>query len=40
MNKGSKKVLEKNGFILEGEFKSEVIYNKKRYSNYWYGKTL
>ena len=40
MNKYSKKVLEKNGFILEGEFKSEVIYNKKRYSNYWYGKTL
>jgi len=40
MNKGSKKVLEKNGFILEGKLKSEVLYNKRRYSNYWYGKIL
>jgi len=40
MNKYSKKVLEKNGFLLEGEFKSEVIYNKKRCSVYWYGKIL
>ena len=40
MNKGSKKVLEKNGFMLEGKFKSELLYNKKRYLNYWYGKIL
>ena len=40
MNKDSKKVLEKNGFILEGKLKSEVIYNKKRYLCYWYGKIL
>ena len=40
MNKGSKKVLEKNGFILEGKFKSEAVYNKKRYLNYWYSKIL
>jgi RimJ/RimL family protein N-acetyltransferase len=40
MNKGSKKVLEKNGFIQEGKLKSEVLYNKRRYSNYWYGKIL
>ena len=39
-NKGSKKVLEKNGFILEGKFKSEMIHGKKRCSNYWYGKIL
>ena len=40
MNKDSKKVLEKNGFILEGKLKSEVLYNKKRYSSHWYGKIL
>ena len=40
MNKGSKKVLEKNGFMLEGKFKSELLYKKKRYLNYLYGKIL
>ena len=33
-----KKLLEKNGFIVEGKFKSEVLYNKKRYSHSWCGK--
>ena len=40
MNKGSKKVLEKNGFLLEGKFKSEIIFNKKRYASYWLGKII
>jgi ribosomal-protein-alanine N-acetyltransferase len=40
MNHGSKKVLENNGFKIEGKFKSEIIFNKKRYSSYWYGKIL
>ena len=40
MNKGSKKVLKKNGFKIEGKFKSEVKYNNKRYSTHWYGKIL
>ena len=40
MNLGSKKVLEKNGFIKEGVLKSEIICNKKRYNSYIYGKIL
>jgi len=40
MNKGSKKVLEKDGFKIEGIFKSEVKYNNRRYSTHWYGKIL
>lgn len=40
MNHGSKKVLKKNGFKLEGTFLSEIIYNKKRYKRYWMGKIL
>ena len=40
MNQGSKKVLEKNGFKIEGIFKSEIKYNNKRYSSYWFGKIL
>ena len=40
LNKGSKKVLKKNGFVFEGKFKSKKIYNNKRYVNYWYGKIL
>jgi len=40
MNIGSKKVLIKNGFKIEGKFKSEIIYNKKRYNSYWFGKIL
>ena len=40
MNKGSEKVLKKNGFKIEGKPKSEIIYNKKRYNSYLYGKVL
>ena len=40
MNIGSKKVLEKNNFKLEGKMKSEIIYKGKRYSSYWFGKNL
>ena len=40
MNYGSKRVLEKNGFVKEGVFKSEIVYKKKRYSEYMYGKIL
>tara|TARA_Y100001935_G_scaffold253314_1_gene259224 strand:+ start:128 stop:649 length:522 start_codon:yes stop_codon:yes gene_type:complete len=40
MNLGSKKVLLKNGFKIEGIFKSEIIYKKKRFDSYWFGKIL
>ena len=40
MNFGSKKVLEKNGFIQEGVLKSEIIYKKRRYNSYIFGKIL
>ena len=40
MNIGSKKVLEKNNFKLEGKFKSEIVYKGKRYNVYWFGKIL
>jgi len=40
MNIGSKKVLEKNNFKLEGKMKSEIIYKGKRYDSYWFGKIL
>ena len=40
MNFGSKKILEKNGFIKEGVLKSEFIYKNKRYNSYLYGKIL
>ena len=40
MNIGSKKVLERNNFKLEGKMKSEVIYKGKRYASYWFGKIL
>ena len=40
MNKGSEKVLKNCGFKIEGILKSELIYNKKRYSHYLYGKVL
>ena len=40
MNIGSKKVLTKNGFKIEGKFQSEIIYNGKRYNTYWFGKIL
>ena len=40
MNIGSKKVLEKNNFKLEGIMKSEIIYKGKRYNSYWFGKIL
>ena len=40
MNFGSKKVLEKNGFIKEGVLKSEIIYKNKRYDFYIFGKML
>ena len=40
MNIGSKKVLMKNGFKIEGKFKSEIIYKGKRFNSYWFGKIL
>ena len=40
MNIGSKKVLEKNGFKIEGKFKSELIFKNKRVDHYFFGKIL
>ena len=40
MNIGSKKVLKKNNFKIEGKFKSEIVYKGKRYNRYWFGKIL
>ena len=40
MNIGSKKVLIKNGFKIEGRFKSEIIYKRKRFDSYWFGKVI
>ena len=40
MNIGSKKVLIKNGFKIEGKFKSEIIYKGKRFNLHWFGKIL
>ena len=40
MNIGSKKVLEKNNFKLEGKMKLEIIHKGKRYNSYWFGKIL
>ena len=39
-NKASEKVLIKNGFKLEGILHSEIIFKKKRYKKYLYGKIL
>jgi len=39
-NIGSKRVLEKNNFKLEAKMKSEINFKGKRYSAYWFGKTL
>ena len=36
MNYGSKRVLEKNNFKLEGIFKSEVFFKKKRFNVHWF----
>lgn len=40
MNKGSFEVLKKNGFKIEGKLRSEVIYKKKRYAIFLFGKIL
>ena len=40
MNIGSKKVLIKNGFKLEGILKSAIIFKKKRYSSYIFGNKI
>jgi RimJ/RimL family protein N-acetyltransferase len=40
MNIGSKKVLINNGFKIEGTFKSELVYKKKRFDLIWFGKLL
>ena len=40
MNFGSKKVLERNGFIKEGVLESEIIYKNKRYNSYIFGKII
>lgn len=39
-NIASKKVLIKNGFKVEGQFKSEAIYKGKRISIFWLGKII
>ena len=39
-NIGSKKVLEKNKFKLEGKLKSELVYKKKRIAQYLFGRIL
>ena len=39
-NIGSEKVLIKNGFKIEGKFKSEIIYKGKRFNLHWFGKIL
>jgi RimJ/RimL family protein N-acetyltransferase len=40
VNIGSKKVLEKNNFKLEGKMKSEIILKRKRCNYDWFGKVL
>ena len=40
MNTGSKKVLMKNGFKIEGKFRSEIIFRGKRVDSFWFGKIL
>ena len=40
MNTGSKKVLINNGFKIEGVFKSEIVYKKKRFDLIWFGRVL
>ena len=40
MNIGSKKVLTKNKFKLEGTLKSHIVYKGKRYNSYLFGKIL
>ena len=40
MNKGSIKVLLKNGFKQEGNLKKEVIFKNKRYNLYFFGKLI
>ena len=40
MNIGSKKVLTNNGFKIEGTFKSELVYKRKRFDLIWFGKLL
>jgi RimJ/RimL family protein N-acetyltransferase len=40
MNIGSKKVLEKNGFKIEGKLKSELVFKNKRVDHYFFGKIL
>ena len=37
LNKGSQKILLKNGFSLEGVFKTHIIFKKKRYKLFQYG---
>ena len=39
-NIGSKKVLEKNKFKLEGKLESELVYKKKRIAQYLFGRIL
>ncbi len=39
-NVGSKKVLQNNGFLKEGELKNLAIYKNKRVNRVYYGKEL
>tara|TARA_Y100001935_G_C17107020_1_gene408923 strand:+ start:106 stop:600 length:495 start_codon:yes stop_codon:yes gene_type:complete len=40
INKGSIKVLKKNGFKREGVLKKQILFNKKRYDQYMFGKLI
>ena len=40
MNIGSKRVLEKNNFKLEGTLKSQILYKNKRCNSLWFGLVL
>jgi len=40
MNKGSIKVLLKNGFKQEANLKKEIIFKNKRYDHYFFGKLI
>ena len=40
LNTGSKKVLIKNGFKIEGKLKSEIIFKGRRVDTFWLGRVL
>ncbi len=40
INKGSIRVLKKNGFKKEGVLKKQILFKKKRYDQYLFGKLI